>query len=515
MRSTSTGSTYGGIVTVRLPAVPAPAVWHRFFTIAPSRTAVFITARRNRYARWIDTRPPRPRSTEACHSRTTAGVSARSGATRLASVAGPPLCEEEASGRGFAEPARWSSTISRGDPAELDQVVLEAAGHDGRRRTGRADSAVVANGTRCSGLAGPDAQPDPGRPRSQLPARSGQGIPGGSRTRSARGRHRRRPAALARKAAGLRPRRSRRRGPRAAREATPSSPAFRYPAPACVRCRTPAAARSLLVCCTPSSHRCRPNFAGAMAAQRDAAWFSTAPATASLRRPDRLDHAAASCQAGRVLAGLAADSPGAVGGEQAGWNLASTTVVATRKADVMSRGSAWPDDRRITVTDLQAATDRGERWSMLTSYDVLTAGIFEQAGVRALLVGDTSAELVLGYSSTLPVTMAGLISMTSAVVAGTTSALVVADLNFGSYQAGPEVALANAVRHLKEGGAQAVKLEGSSRVLPQVRGLVSAGIPVKGHLALNPQSVHLLGGLLPGPGRRGACAEIRADDLAH
>jgi len=87
----------------------------------------------------------------------------------------------------------------------------------------------------------------------------------------------------------------------------------------------------------------------------------------------------------------------------------------------MSSGSAWPDDRRITVTDLQAATDRGERWSMLTSYDVLTAGIFEQAGVRALLVGDTSAELVLGYSSTLPVTMAELISMTRAVVAGTTT----------------------------------------------------------------------------------------------
>ena len=133
----------------------------------------------------------------------------------------------------------------------------------------------------------------------------------------------------------------------------------------------------------------------------------------------------------------------------------------------MSSGSAWPDDRRITVTDLQAATDRGERWSMLTSYDVLTAGIFEQAGVRALLVGDTSAELVLGYSSTLPVTMAELISMTRAVVAGTTTALVVADLPFGSYQAGPEVALANAVRHLKEGGARAVKLEGAAGYCPR------------------------------------------------
>ena len=90
---------------------------------------------------------------------------------------------------------------------------------------------------------------------------------------------------------------------------------------------------------------------------------------------------------------------------------------------------------------------------MLTSYDTLTAGVFEQAGVRALLVGDTSAEMVLGYHDTLPVTMDHLIPMVQAVVRGTRAALVVADLPFGSYQAGPEAALANAVRRLKEGGA--------------------------------------------------------------
>ncbi len=177
----------------------------------------------------------------------------------------------------------------------------------------------------------------------------------------------------------------------------------------------------------------------------------------------------------------------------------------------MSSASVWPDDRRITVSDLQAATDRGERWSMLTSYDVLTAGIFEQAGVRALLVGDTSAELVLGYGSTLPVTMAELISMTKAVVAGTRTALVVADLPFGSYQAGPEVALANGVRHLKEGGAQAVKLEGGSRVLPQVRALVGAGVPVMGHLGLTPQSVNMLGGKRGVQGRGDAGEQLLAD----
>ncbi len=179
----------------------------------------------------------------------------------------------------------------------------------------------------------------------------------------------------------------------------------------------------------------------------------------------------------------------------------------------MSSASPWPDDRRITVTDLQASTDRGERWSMLTSYDVLTAGIFEQAGVRALLVGDTSAELVLGYESTLPVTMAELISMTRAVVAGTRTALVVADLPFGSYQAGPEQALANAVRHLKEGRAQAVKLEGGSRVLGQVRALVGAGIPVMGHLGLTPQSVNVLGGVRRVQGRGDAGEQLLADAL--
>jgi Ketopantoate hydroxymethyltransferase len=167
----------------------------------------------------------------------------------------------------------------------------------------------------------------------------------------------------------------------------------------------------------------------------------------------------------------------------------------------MPEPAAWPADRRITITDLQAATDRGERWSMLTSYDTLTAGVFEQAGVRALLVGDTSAEMVLGFQTTVPMTMDQLIPMVQAVVRGTRTALVVADLPFGSYEAGPEVALPNAVRHLKEGGAQAVKLEGGHRVLPQVRAMTAAGVPVMGHLGLTPQSVNTLGGVRRVQGR--------------
>ena len=180
----------------------------------------------------------------------------------------------------------------------------------------------------------------------------------------------------------------------------------------------------------------------------------------------------------------------------------------------MPEPAAWPADRRITITDLQSATDRGERWSMLTSYDTLTAGVFEQAGVRALLVGDTSAEMVLGHQTTVPMTMDQLIPMVQAVVRGTRTALVVADLPFGSYEAGPEVALPNAVRHLKEGGAQAVKLEGGHRVLPQVQAMTAAGIPVMGHLGLTPQSVNTLGGVRRVQGRGAAGDQLLADARA-
>ena len=174
----------------------------------------------------------------------------------------------------------------------------------------------------------------------------------------------------------------------------------------------------------------------------------------------------------------------------------------------------WPAGRRITIHDLQAATDRGERWSMLTCYDALTAGVFEQAGVRALLVGDTSAQVVFGYPDTVPVTLDQLIPLVAAVVRGTTTALVVADLPFGSYQAGPRAALASAVRYLKEAGAQAVKLEGGRRVIHQVETLVGAGIPVMGHLGLTPQSVNVLGGMRRVQGRGQAGEELFADARA-
>ncbi|HKB30634.1 MAG TPA: 3-methyl-2-oxobutanoate hydroxymethyltransferase [Streptosporangiaceae bacterium] len=150
--------------------------------------------------------------------------------------------------------------------------------------------------------------------------------------------------------------------------------------------------------------------------------------------------------------------------------------------------------RRITVRDIAAAKVRGEKWPMLTAYDALTARVFDDAGIPVLLVGDSAAMVVYGYDSTIPVTVDDLIPLTAAVVRGTSRAMVVADLPFGSYQASAEAALAAATRFMKESGAHAVKLEGGRRVLRQVEELVTAGVPVMAHLGLTPQSVHAFGG---------------------
>jgi 3-methyl-2-oxobutanoate hydroxymethyltransferase len=150
--------------------------------------------------------------------------------------------------------------------------------------------------------------------------------------------------------------------------------------------------------------------------------------------------------------------------------------------------------RRVTVRDLSAAKARGERWPMLTAYDALTAGVFDEAGIPVLLVGDSAANTVYCHETTLPVTVDELVPLVAAVVRGTKRALVVADLPFGSYQASPVQALETAVRFVKESGAHAVKLEGGARVLHQAEMLVEAGIPVMAHLGLTPQSVHALGG---------------------
>lgn len=151
-------------------------------------------------------------------------------------------------------------------------------------------------------------------------------------------------------------------------------------------------------------------------------------------------------------------------------------------------------NRRVTVRDLQSATERGEKWPMITAYDAVTARIFDDAGIPVLLVGDSAAMVVYGHDSTLPVTLDELVPLVQAVVRGSQRALVVADLPFGSYQSSPAQALESAARFMKLGGAHAVKLEGGAAMLPQVEALAGAGVPVIGHLGLTPQSVNLLGG---------------------
>ncbi|MEU7752988.1 3-methyl-2-oxobutanoate hydroxymethyltransferase [Micromonospora sp. NPDC049101] len=172
-----------------------------------------------------------------------------------------------------------------------------------------------------------------------------------------------------------------------------------------------------------------------------------------------------------------------------------------------------PVTRRVRTRDLIAAKERGERWPMLTSYDQYTAGIFDQAGVPVLLVGDSAANNVFGYETTLPITADDLLPLVRAVVRSTRQALVVGDLPFGSYEEGPAQALRTAVRFMKEGGCHAVKLEGGRRCAAQIAAIVGAGIPVMAHIGFTPQSEHTLGGYRV-QGRGDTADEVLADARA-
>jgi 3-methyl-2-oxobutanoate hydroxymethyltransferase len=169
--------------------------------------------------------------------------------------------------------------------------------------------------------------------------------------------------------------------------------------------------------------------------------------------------------------------------------------------------------RRIRIPQLRAMKERGERWPMLTAYDIYAAEIFDEAGIPVLLVGDSAANNVYGYDTTLPIAVDELIPLVRAVVRSTKRALVVADLPFGSYQIGPAQALETAIRFMKEGGAHAVKLEGGTRFAPQVDALVGAGIPVMAHLGFTPQSEHTLGGYRV-QGRGDSGEQLIADALS-
>ncbi|MGH3121017.1 MAG: 3-methyl-2-oxobutanoate hydroxymethyltransferase [Streptosporangiaceae bacterium] len=193
----------------------------------------------------------------------------------------------------------------------------------------------------------------------------------------------------------------------------------------------------------------------------------------------------------RTSAPAPAASPAAATSTPASTPPPGTPSSSTGRSEPLYGGRAT---RRVTVSDLAKAKARGEKWPMLTAYDALTAHVFDEAGIPVLLVGDSAGMVVFGHDTTIPVTLDELIPLTAAVVRGTSRALIVADLPFGSYQSSPEAALAAGIRFLKEAGAHAVKLEGGHRVLRQAEELVAAGIPVMGHLGLTPQSVNVFGG---------------------
>jgi 3-methyl-2-oxobutanoate hydroxymethyltransferase len=176
-------------------------------------------------------------------------------------------------------------------------------------------------------------------------------------------------------------------------------------------------------------------------------------------------------------------------------------------------GAQAAPQRRVRVPHLQRMKEEGEKWSMLTAYDMYTAEIFDEAGIPVLLVGDSAGNNVYGFETTVPVTVDHLVPLVRAVTSAARRSMVVADLPFGSYQASPQQALATATRFMKEGLAHAVKLEGGAPMVPEVELLVRAGIPVMGHIGFTPQSEHVLGGYKV-QGRGAGAERLMADAVA-
>jgi len=166
--------------------------------------------------------------------------------------------------------------------------------------------------------------------------------------------------------------------------------------------------------------------------------------------------------------------------------------------------------KRVRTVHLQQFKDAGQKFSMLTAYDAQIASIFDESGIELLLVGDSASSVMMGHSSTLPITTEEMLVFTKSVVNGAQRALVVADLPFGSYEASPAHAVATGVRFMKEAGAQAVKIEGGAAMAEHIRVMVAAGIPVIAHIGFTPQAEHALGGYrVQG---RGEAAQSLIDD---
>ena len=151
------------------------------------------------------------------------------------------------------------------------------------------------------------------------------------------------------------------------------------------------------------------------------------------------------------------------------------------------------DERKVTTRRFIEMKEKGEKISMLTSYDYTTAGIVDRAGIDGILIGDSASNVMVGNATTLPMTVDQMIYHARAVVNGVKRALVVCDMPFGSYQIGSHDGVANAIRIMKESGCDALKLEGGEEILPTVKRILDAGIPVMGHLGLTPQSINKFG----------------------
>jgi 3-methyl-2-oxobutanoate hydroxymethyltransferase len=189
--------------------------------------------------------------------------------------------------------------------------------------------------------------------------------------------------------------------------------------------------------------------------------------------------------------------------------LSAAPTPQSRPADAGKALYGGKSNRRITVRDIAAAKERGEKWPMLTAYDAMTASVFDEAGIPVMLVGDSAGNCHLGYDTTVPVTLDEMTMLSAAVVRGTSRALIVGDLPFGSYQEGPVQALRSATRLVKEAGVGAVKLEGGERSHEQIRLLVESGIPVMAHIGLTPQSVNAMGYRVQGRGEEAAQQLLR------
>ena len=190
---------------------------------------------------------------------------------------------------------------------------------------------------------------------------------------------------------------------------------------------------------------------------------------------------------------------------------------ATSEAAPAATSAAKPFDldsvKKVRTVHLAQAKATGQKFSMLTCYDALTAQVFDRAGIEMLLVGDSAANVVLGYESTLTITLDEMIPMVAAVSRGASRTMVVADLPFGSYEQSPQQAVASAVRLMKEGGAHAVKIEADASMTEWVRALVRTGIPVVAHVGFTPQSEHALGGFRV-QGRGEAAERVLEDAVA-